>query len=302
MDHLIDLLSMKEGRLRMEAADALVAITDFDFGDNQKMWREKWDQLKKMGFKIPSDEEIAKRKRKRVEYSRKYKKFKGIVTYHGIPTTSRRLLFVIDISGSMADFVVDREKFREGGYKSFEKLEIVKTELIRTVENLKSNTFFNILAFATKVKKWKKKLVKANILNKSSAISWVKALRPIGASGPSDLQMAGFGGAGNLALGKTNSLGALLVAFGLPPDRIPSERELEKMGKPRNDLDTIFFLSDGRPSTGIFVDRDDILREVRKINRFRKIVIHTIAIGEFQKDFLRMLAQQNGGEFVDLGR
>jgi hypothetical protein len=45
-----------------------------------------------------------------------------------------------------------------------------------------------------------------------------------------------------------------------------------------------------------------VLREVRAANQLRKVVIHTIAIGEFQKDFMKSLAEQNGGVFVDLGR
>ena len=33
-----------------------------------------------------------------------------------------------------------------------------------------------------------------------------------------------------------------------------------------------------------------------------KLVLHTIAIGEFQKEFLQALAVENSGVFVDLGR
>jgi hypothetical protein len=33
----------------------------------------------------------------------------------------------------------------------------------------------------------------------------------------------------------------------------------------------------------------------------RRIVIHAIAIGELQKDWMRKLAAENGGVFVDLG-
>ena len=68
------------------------------------------------------------------------------------------------------------------------------------------------------------------------------------------------------------------------------------------EVDTIFFLSDGRPSTGKFIDTDDILRDVAEANSLRKIVIHTLAIGEFEKDFMKRLAAQNGGVFVDLGK
>jgi len=302
VDGLIELLGDQEGRLKVEAAEALLNITDFDYGDDQAMWRRQWERLKEAGCKLPTDEEMEARKAKRLAYSLRYKDFKKTVTYHGIPSTSRRMLFVIDVSGSMQDLVVDRAKFQEGGYKSFQRLDIVKTELIRTLENLDGNTYFNILAFATQVKSWKKGLVQGNILNRQSAISWVASLKPIGATGPGDIAMAGLGGDAGLALGKTNSMGALMTAFGLPDDQIPDARTLEKTGKPRDDLDTIFFLSDGQPTTGVFVDRDDILREVRKANRYRKIVIHTIAIGEFQKDFLEMLARENGGEYVDLGR
>ena len=70
----------------------------------------------------------------------------------------------------------------------------------------------------------------------------------------------------------------------------------------KNKLDTVYFLSDGRPSVGKLVDTEEILKDVAKYNDVFKIVIHSIAIGEFQKSFLQRLAQDNGGVFVDLGR
>ena len=66
-------------------------------------------------------------------------------------------------------------------------------------------------------------------------------------------------------------------------------------------LDTVFFLSDGKPSHGKLVDTNEILKEVVEINKMYRIVFHTIAIGQFQKEFLRELARKNGGVFVDLG-
>ena len=44
------------------------------------------------------------------------------------------------------------------------------------------------------------------------------------------------------------------------------------------------------------------LREVGEANELRKVVFHTIAIGEFQKTFMQRLAQESGGTFIDLGR
>ena len=49
------------------------------------------------------------------------------------------------------------------------------------------------------------------------------------------------------------------------------------------EVDTVFFLSDGRPTHGEFVDIEDILEGVKEANELRKVVLHTIAIGEFRR-------------------
>ena len=67
------------------------------------------------------------------------------------------------------------------------------------------------------------------------------------------------------------------------------------------EIDTVFFLSDGMPTVGTWIDVEDILREVRDGNALRKVAIHTIAIGKFDKVFMKRLAEENGGVFVDLG-
>jgi len=64
------------------------------------------------------------------------------------------------------------------------------------------------------------------------------------------------------------------------------------------DVDTIYFLSDGDPTDGRVIDPSDILREVRRLNRLRQIVIHTVAIPS--SPFLKALAEQNGGQYVEV--
>lgn len=77
--------------------------------------------------------------------------------------------------------------------------------------------------------------------------------------------------------GPTNVHDALEVAFG---DR---------------DVDTLFLLTDGRPSSGPIVDWTELADEVARWNAGRSIAIHTIAIGE-KSDFLERLARESGGE------
>src|SRR6185369_11538124 len=97
--------------------------------------------------------------------------------------------------------------------------------------------------------------VKANPLNKSSAESFVQRLEAIGGSSKEDLAAAGLVGSANLEGGKTNSYAALMAALGVEDGK-------ETKGY-QTDVDTIFFLSDGRPSCGKFVEPSDVLREVR---------------------------------------
>jgi hypothetical protein len=290
---LIARMEVEQGRLLQEYARALEEITAKYFGMRTQMWRDWWTGIEQR-FEIPTDEQLAKAKAKRAENQARYSP-PGSTNYHGIETPSRSVLFIIDVSGSMENTVVEKERFEDGDYPSMSRIDIVKTELQRTVEGLESYVKFNILAFATEVKSWKKKLVGCNVLNRKSAIDWVGRREAIGGSSKEDLARAGLTGAANLEAGKTNTYAVLMKALGVA-GRGARDRAYDVA------VDTIFFLSDGRPTTGELVDPDDILAEVRAANELRKVVIHTIALGEFQKEFMRTLARENGGVFVDLGR
>ena len=77
---------------------------------------------------------------------------------------------------------------------------------------------------------------------------------------------------------------------------------------PSGGADAANFLPTGLSPTGVTIVGstafiyNQVGRSITEINRFRRITLHTIAIGEFQKDFMQELARLNGGVFVDLGR
>jgi len=103
--------------------------------------------------------------------------------------------------------------------------------------------------------------------------------------------------------GRTNSYGGLMAGMGV---QIDAAKRAVVTGGVLDDselaADTMFFLSDGKPTAGVLIDTRDIEVAIADINRFRKVVIHTLSIGNFSNGFLRNLAQSNGGVFVDLGR
>jgi hypothetical protein len=296
---LINQLAKEEGLLVPEISEALANLTGKEFGSTVEKWRTWWTEVS-LGYKLPTPEAVAYLRGTRDARTggppREYLK-SGVVAYHGIDSPSRSIIFVIDCSGSMEALVTEKERFEGGNYPSFTRIDIVKTELQRTIDHLESFVNFNVLSFATDIDPWKKGLVPANILNKSAAKDWVGRLQAIGGSSKEDLASMGLVGSANLEKGKTNTFGALMAALEVKPN---GPRTGDKGYAV--DVDTVFFLSDGRPTVGQFVDPDDILRELGAVNELRKVVIHTIAIGEFQKDFMRKIAERNDGVFVDLGK
>ncbi len=291
----------KGGRAQEECADALFQITGMDMGLYPDVWAQVMGQLRRNAWRIPTDEELAKKAAARKKYDALYSAQEGGPAFAGIKTASRRLLFIIDISGSMEDQVVEIENF-DAGYPDRQKLSIVKVELERAIENLDSGTRFNIVAFASDLMPWKKSLVPANVVNRASATSWIGRLQAKGGSEAQSLAAAGLSGSANLAAGKTNTYKALMHAFDFDPDKQRGSAGNDHRKILKNPVDTVFFLSDGRPSTGKIVDQAEILEEVRRRNLRYQLVINCVAIGEFQKAFLKSLAEITGGVFVDLGQ
>ena len=77
----------------------------------------------------------------------------------------------------------------------------------------------------------------------------------------------------------------------------------------------MYFLSDGIPSTGKYEVPEEILVKLRYANRFRRVIINTIALAigkpavekaikyedaEEMAAFMRLIADWNGGVCVDI--
>lgn len=290
---LIEVMEKEEGRLVEDAARSLDRLTGADLGPDAQAWRQWWTGVEK-GYQVPTEQALKEFKDRQRKAALKYGLGKTVADFNGITTPSKRILFVIDQSGSMEDEILDRKRFEGRGYTDYTKLAIVKAELLRTIKNLDPKVRFNIVTFATGAFPWKKQLVPADVLHKASADAYISRLISIGGASKSGLAGVGLAGAAGLEEGKTNTFLALMTALGGPGGKA--------IGDVTEEVDTIFFLSDGRPSVGKIVEPQDILAAVREANKLKKVVIHALAIGEFQKDFMEQLAKENGGVFVDLGK
>lgn len=155
------------------------------------------------------------------------------------------------------------------------RLDDARAELVQVLEHLPARTRFTIIPFSDSAPPWSEKLLTATPDVVRRAVHFVERLEP---------------------LGGTNSFAALRAAFA------------------DEEVDSIYFLSDGYPSSGAVVDPEEILAQVREMNRWRRIRIHTIALikGEPPPEFvdmedrqaaerfMRRLAEENDGRFVEV--
>lgn len=233
VDALVVQIAREEGRLLAECADALRGLTGKPIAYAPGAWKEWW-AANREGFKFPEKAEAALAGA-------------GVTTYHGIPIVSTKIVFCLDISGSMSEL--------NGGES---RMEQAKKELSRVLSSLGKEVNVNLIFFDDRIDPWQRQLV------------------PIKSNLPRALQLVGS----LQPRGRTNIFDALEVAF------------------MHANVDTVCLLSDGEPTDGKFVFPEEVLREVRRLNRTRRIAIHTISFGP--SEFMRRLAEQNDGTYVEI--
>jgi hypothetical protein len=189
------------------------------------------------------------------------------VTYHGITTFSDKILFVLDVSKSMEDPVDPRGR---GPRAEEPKIAVAKRELLSAVAMLDPKKTFNLVFFGHDVVPYKNEMLPATPLEKERAKAFVADLAPSGGTNIHDTLEQAFRMAGWAADQK----------------HYPSL------------VDTIFFLTDGKPTAGKVQDPERILETVAEWNRTARITIHCIGMGDHDPGFLERLATENGGKYV----
>ena len=162
-DELI--LLMREGNLRSKKAayEAMVAVSGQDYGYAPDAW-EKWLRDKKAGRLDGKDAIVAERI--------------SVGTYYNFKIYSDRVLFVVDVSGSM-----EWPEFHPN------RIEVAQREITRAIRSLRPETLFNVMSFAGHVETWQKDgEVPATPENIEGALGWCeKRLLP---RGPTNTHLA----------------------------------------------------------------------------------------------------------------
>lgn len=204
-------------------------------------------------------------------------------SFFEIPISSSRILFLIDRSLSMKeDFSMMgiKDKFPSFSGKST-KWNLVKHELIQTLKELSTsrgssqNPYVNIQFFSDKVQKWKSSLQPLS----SSQVQNLK----------NDLQNMNPRGTSNL-------YNAMKHAFEESSNSRHNQKTIE------TGPNTIVLVTDRIPKKGKWVYPPILRAQITSENRTKAYTIHVVALNNmmyFGNAWLKLLAHQNNGQFVD---
>lgn len=261
------------GLLLFRAHEALVSITGAVHpADQPARWRSFWDAEKD----------------KLTVHEKREKPAAGgtVAAFCGIPMQGTRVVFVLDLSGSMTwpmeEQTTDKKRRRAI------RLDFAKRELNQAIDGLSPNATFNLVTFNgnPKPELWSKDLVPATEKNRERFKKYVDGLR---------------------ADGGTNLWSGLDEAL-----KIRAQVQGHRYGA---NIDELFVLSDGAPTVGDILDPVEIARLVQETNRSARVRINTVFISsaappEIQRmeaqmsmtpqKLMQTIAEQNGGVFREL--
>jgi hypothetical protein len=188
--------------------------------------------------------------------------------FFGIDVQGRETAFVLDVSQSM--------RRRVGGVgedAERSRLDVAVRQLLEAAQDMPRAWRFQVVAFADEPRVWEPRGSRADRRALRALTAFLARQEP---GGRSDLRAA------------------LRVALGAEGLRFGGRAS-------EHAIDEVFVLSDGIPADADGpVDADELLAWVREVNRYQKIRIHTVMAGEGRSgaEFLRRLAEQNDGRFV----
>lgn len=268
---MIEALKGADGRLKWEVNDVLKEITGVDKLGDYDAWKAWWAAD---GAKFLAGD---------------YKPAGGAAgggggtaTFYDIPIKSKRLLFILDRSGSMAEDSKWRSEVATGGaddgikLEGKRKIDVARYNLKKAIASLPDGTEFDVLYYNQEVVALSPKLLKLDEKTRKQAFAWIDKLDPVGGTNIHDALEKGF------KFVVTDAEGRLA----------------------KDSIDTIFFMTDGLPTVGQILEPKEILSKINGLNKLSKVRIHTVCVGLSTNpddkpgfELLEKLAKNNDGTF-----
>jgi hypothetical protein len=285
VEPLLVRMETEAGRIRKDAREALTRIIREDLGSNPRHWRDWWEKRKERhGGKVPP------RPGPMNAPPTTEHKYERLPTYYGVRVFSHRVGYVLDVSSSMLTWMEIEADWLKKNRRKYaavaRKFDLAKHEIEASLSSLDRRVRFNLYFFRREAFTFKRGLVPAEEKTVAGAVARMAAEEP---------KKPPKAGRGRTSANRhqTNYVDAFRLVLDV-------KRGQEIAGGFRDTPDTIYFLTDGRPTTGDITDSDTLLSWYTELNRFARIRTHVIAFGRTGVDteFLKRLAEENGGRCV----
>ncbi len=194
-------------------------------------------------------------------------KTSGIPTFFTMPVYGKNIVFIIDMSGSMARKV--KSQVSKGKSDDKTRFEVAREELRKVLNKLGVNVKFNIILINSDTDKlgirfFSKNLVSANKNEIKEAVEYLnKAWEKLQ----------------EVKRGRTDIYDALEMALNM------------------SNIDTVVLLTDGNPTWGKYTLPENIVNSINKLNECKFVSINSVAVDPTRKglEFLRKLSLNNFG-------
>ncbi|MEO6711750.1 MAG: VWA domain-containing protein, partial [Planctomycetota bacterium] len=174
---LIGRMQKEEGRMLVEFGKVLWHLTGQPFFNQPLGWKGWWEKNSK-DFKPISEADLAKREAD--EEARRLKQVSK-ASFFGIRIRSHRVIFILDVSGSMNELTRGQYVGKNGEAR----IVVAKRELTKCIDALEQNSLFNLVVFSSGVDKWLTEGISdAKGVNREEAKAYVEKL---GAGGGTNL-------------------------------------------------------------------------------------------------------------------
>jgi len=162
------------GRMQHEFADVLWRLTGKPFRTRASAWTAWWE-AEGEGFELIEAGELESLRL--ADEGRRLEQ-ETAVEFFGIQIQSHRVIFVVDVSGSMAE----RLSGRYVGESGQTRMAVAKKELRKAIEALDSRALFNIVPFHGGVTSWVETVAGASEHTREESFAFIDLLGPGGAT------------------------------------------------------------------------------------------------------------------------
>ena len=145
-------MEAQTGRMKVEFGASLFRMTGELYGSRFQPWRAWWEDKGGDDYKMITEAKL----KLRIE-EREIRKLKELTSarFFGIQIDSERVVFIIDVSGSMSELT--RGEYI--GAKGEPRINLATRELSKCLDQLSQESFFNIVPFSSDVAPYSKDIV-----------------------------------------------------------------------------------------------------------------------------------------------